>query len=142
MRQQTKDSLMRMARKASDFSEGIDVVYVSPQDKWTHLQALRWTDIIRSAEGIQIFQAGVEDQEEQIFRFERARLNEAGIERFDPSGYFSIEGERWDFSGGSPQAFNVGPSADNNATVYLLLRKAVEKSNTVCGSTFGFNLDG
>lgn len=97
--------------------------------------------MIRSAEGIQIFQAGVEDQEEQIFRFERAALNDAGIERFDPSGYFSIEGQRWDFAGGSPQAFNVGPSADNNATVYLVLRKAIEKANTTCGSTFGFNLE-
>lgn len=132
---------MRLARIASNFSEGIDVTYVSPQDLWIHLRALRWTDMIRSAEGIQIFQAGVEDQEEQIFRFERAALNDAGIERFDPSGYFSIEGQRWDFAGGSPQAFNVGPSADNNATVYLVLRKAIEKMNTTCGSTFGFNLE-
>lgn len=142
MRTQTKSSLMRLASKASSFAEGVDVIYVKPpDDEWVHLKALRWTDMSKSAEGIQIFQAGVEDQEEQIFRFERAALNTAGIDRFNPSGFFYLMNERWDFAGGSPQAFNIGPSADNNATVYLLLRRNIEKKHTICGSTFDFDVN-
>lgn len=142
MRATTKASLARIAKIASDFSEGIDVVYVSSEEEnWIALKALRWTDMSKSAEGIQIFQAGVDDQEQQMFRFEKAALNTAGITRFDPSGYFSLVGERWDIVGGSPMAFNMGPSADNNATVYLLLRRNIEKKNTICGNTFGFDVE-
>lgn len=132
---------MRLTAKASSFAEGIAVTYVSPENNWIALNALRWTDTSKSAEGIQIFQAGVEDQEEQIFRFERAELNAVGITRFDPSGWFYVLGQRWDFAGGTPQAFNVGPSADNNATVYLLLRRNIERTNTTCGSTFNFDVE-
>lgn len=141
MRTQTFNSLKRLASVASQFSEGIDVFYVRPDDNtWIALKALRWTDESRGAEGIQIFAGGVEDQEEQIYRFERAVLLENNIERFDPSGKFYINNERWDFSGGSHMAFNIGPSADNNSIVFIVLRKAVEKENTDCGDKFGFDL--
>lgn len=140
MRSQTRNSLLRLAKTASNFSEGIDVTYVAPDASWIALKALRWTDESRGAEGIQIFSGGVEDQEEHIFRFERAALAEAGIDRFEPSGWFYILGERWDFSGGSQMAFNIGPSAENNSIVFVVLRKAVESENTACGDTFDFDL--
>lgn len=126
---------MRMARKATVFSAPVRVRYVWPDGTPTPITALRWSDTRMSAEGIQIFSAGVEDQEQEIFRFERAELESAGIDRFEVSGHFLIADDRWDVVGGQAQAFNRDPSA----TVILVLRKAVEKNETVCGSTFGFD---
>lgn len=108
---------------------------MAPDGSRARLLALRWPDTRMSAEGIQIFSAGVEDQEQQLFRFERADMEEAGISRFDPAGYFMLEEHRWDVVGGHPQAFNQDPSA----TVFVMMRKAVEKRRTVCGSTFDFD---
>ncbi len=137
MRPQIRNSLVRMTRKATEFSDSVTVRYVSSEGNVYPLTALRWTDTRLSAEGIQIFYAGVEDQEQRIFRFERAEMESAGIGRFDMSGHFILGSERWDVVGGHPQAFNLDPSP----SVILVLRKAVEKAGTVCGSTFGFDTD-
>ena len=137
MNRVTLESIRRLARKASEFSTPARVTYVAPDGTSNVLHALKWSDTRMSAEGIQIFAAGVEDQEQQIFRFERAEMEAARIRRFDVAGHFLVGTQRWDITGGHPQAFCDDPSA----TVILVLRRAIEKSATVCGSTFGFDMD-
>lgn len=126
-----------MAEKATEFSSPVLVTYVDPQGVPTRIKALRWSDTRMSSEGIQIFSAGVEDQEQQIFRFERADMEVGGLNRFDVAGHFLVGPQRWDIAGGHQQAFCEDPSA----TVILVLRKAIEKSATICGSRFGFDTD-
>lgn len=137
MRERLKRSIQRLTEKATEFSSPVLVTYVDPEGVSINVTALRWSDTRLSAEGIQIFSAGVEDQEQQIFRFERAGMEVAGISRFDVSGHFLVNSQRWDVVGGHQQAFCDDPSA----TVILVLRKAIEKSGAVCGSTFDFETD-
>ena len=107
----------------------------------TSLLTVDWSNAQARAEGLEIFGAGVEDQDERILVFLKTYLAQARIVAFDPAGYFLRLNERFDFQTDLPIRVHSGTSEDSSNLIWFTVRKAIETEHTVPGSDFRFRVD-
>lgn len=124
-----------------EFMKSGDIwIYVAPDGTEYSICTVDWSNAQARAEGLEIFGAGVADQEERILVFLKSYLEAAGVTKFDPAGgYFKCAGVRYDFQADRPIIVHAGPSDDTSNLIWFTVRKAVELEHTVSGS-IGFDL--
>jgi len=125
--------------KAWDFAAGDLIVYVDGDGVQHTILSVEWNNVRTTAEGVEIYEAGIDGQEERVLLFLKSYLESQGISSFDLSGYFLIEGSRWDFSEGEAVQGALGPLGASHHVVQVLLRKAIETENAVVSAEFGFD---
>lgn len=143
MNEREKASRNLVVATGFEFMRSGDVwVYHEPNGNEKSFCSVDWSNAQARAEGLEIFGAGVENQEEYIVVCLKSYLVTAGISKFDPAGgYLKRQGVRWDFQVDRPISVHGGPGDDTSNLIWFTVRKAVEQEHTVPGSDFQFRVD-
>lgn len=121
--------------KAHALVEGPGITYVSPLGIETELPGL-YTDL-QNEQGLEIDEAGIRNRGVRELQFRKETLTDLGV-TLELTGYFKMDGERWDFAGKEPFMEAIVPIAGIHNLLSVRVQRATELNNTDPSDTFTF----